>query len=490
MSTKNVGSFIQENRLGRNIFHGLRSPGLLARRPVIGVMIFLLGTFIFGILAYNLKTNQAFIHWDMTTAQMLHTAQKNTPWFLMENIMFGFFLGKEMVIAIGAILAIYFLYKRFWRELTMVLVGLGGGGMIWYVLSRYFDRPRPPYQIDVFVLKDPSFPSGLAVMTILCYGLLAYLLIPRMTSRFWKGFIGVVLALAIILVGLYGLMFGAHYVTDVIAGYALGLAWAGLVYTLVERLFEGGMASQKNAGFDDLRSPGLLGRQPIIGFAMVLLGGLTFGALAYNLVAHGPLLQLDTSVYKALLARAEAAPWSVYEIMLFGFFVGKQAVQVIIAILSIYFIYKRFWPELAMLNISSMGGGVLWNFFINYFARPRPPEQTGLVITTIPTFPSGHATGVLICFAFLAYVLVPRMPSPFWKWTLSIVTLLIILFDGFSRIFQANHYLTDVLAGYALGLAWLGLVCTLIEIIFMRNKNYEGGNIASSPRQTSSRQAV
>ena len=39
--------------------------------------------------------------------------------------------------------------------------------------------------------------------------------------------------------------------------------------------------------------------------------------------------------------------------------------------------------------------------------------------------------------------------------------LLIMLFDGFSRIFQGNHYLTDVLAGYALGIAWAGLVYTV-----------------------------
>jgi undecaprenyl-diphosphatase len=51
-----------------------------------------------------------------------------------------------------------------------------------------------------------------------------------------------------------------------------------------------------------------------------------------------------------------------------------------------------------------------------------------------------------------------------------LVTLLIVLFDGFSRTFQGNHYLSDVLAGYALGLAWAALVYTLIEGIFWRKK--------------------
>jgi len=61
--------------------------------------------------------------------------------------------------------------------------------------------------------------------------------------------------------------------------------------------------------------------------------------------------------------------------------------------------------------------------------------------------------------AFLASLLVPKMPSLFWKWTLSISILLVVLFEGFSRIFHGNHYLTDIVGGYALGIAWVVLVC-------------------------------
>jgi undecaprenyl-diphosphatase len=156
--------------------------------------------------------------------------------------------------------------------------------------------------------------------------------------------------------------------------------------------------------------------------------------------------------------------------MLFGFFLGKQAVQLTVLILSIYFLYQRYWLELAMIQISMQGGGFLKNFVIDYFTRPRPPEQLGLVIPTLPSFPSGHAMGTIICYGFLAYLLVSKMPSPFWKWTLSVITLLLVLFEGFSRIFHGNHYLTDVLAGYTLGMTWLILVCMLLERIFMRSR--------------------
>jgi undecaprenyl-diphosphatase len=92
-----------------------------------------------------------------------------------------------------------------------------------------------------------------------------------------------------------------------------------------------------------------------------------------------------------------------------------------------------------------------------------------MVITSLSSFPSGHTLGTMICYGFLAYLLVPRMPSPFWKWMLGIAVFLLILFEGLSRIFYGNHYLSDVLAGYLLGIAWLVFVCTLLESIFKKS---------------------
>ena len=221
--------------------------------------------------------------------------------------------------------------------------------------------------------------------------------------------------------------------------------------------------------FQGLRSPGMFRRWPIIGLSMILLGSLSFGALGYNLLTDGPLIQLDLTVYKELLAQARQASASVNELMLFGFFLGKEVIQVIVTILAIYFFHKRFWRELEMLMLSSAGGSVVWDFFNVYFDRPRPPEQAGLVIT-IPSFPSGHVMSAIICYGFLAYLLVPKMPSPFWKWTVIIGTLLLLLFTGFSRLFQGSHYLTDVLAGYALGIAWAGLVYTVLEKSFQKDE--------------------
>jgi membrane-associated phospholipid phosphatase len=220
----------------------------------------------------------------------------------------------------------------------------------------------------------------------------------------------------------------------------------------------------------DLRSPGLLARMPLIGILMILIGGSVFGALAYNVQTHGPLLQWDVPLTKEFHAEAVNTPSRIIEFLIFGFFVGKELLQVIVVILILYFIYKKLWVELAMLLIGAGGGALIWYYLISVFNRPRPDAQIGIVVTDM-SFPSGHTISAVLCYGLLAYLLVPKMPSLFWKWMVVLGAILTMAFIGFSRLFLGGHYLADILAGYALGIAWAGLVYTLIESLFLKRKS-------------------
>ncbi len=211
-----------------------------------------------------------------------------------------------------------------------------------------------------------------------------------------------------------------------------------------------------------LRSPGWLAQHPLVGFTLFLFGALVFGVLAYNVKTNGPLLQWDVPITKALHAQAEKTPYGINEFIIFGFFVGKELVEVIGGFLILYFIHKHFWREIAMIIIGWSGEGLLWIFFTRYFERHRPADQIGIVVND-PSFPSGHTATAVLAYGLIAYMLVPLMPSRFWKWFVVLVALVIILFIGFSRLFLGGHYLTDLIAGYALGLAWGALVYTLLE---------------------------
>ena len=122
-----------------------------------------------------------------------------------------------------------------------------------------------------------------------------------------------------------------------------------------------------------------------------------------------------------------------------------------------------------MVTIGWAGSGLLFYFLTTFFARQRPPTQIWIIVN-LPGYPSGHAISVVVFYGLLAYLLAPKMPSAFWKVVVVAAALLIIGFVGFSRIFTGGHYLTDILAGYALGIAWSGVVYTLIEIYTQKRR--------------------
>jgi undecaprenyl-diphosphatase len=200
--------------------------------------MFLLGGLVFGALAYNLDTHGPLLQWDAPVDNSLHAEAISSPVYIKDLMIAGFYVGKQVVSAIGILLGLYFLYKRFWRELAMVALGFGGAGLIWWLLSNYFNRPRPVFNPPLWmIIPGGGFPSGHTISAVVCYGLLAYLWVPKLYSRFWKGVVIVAAVAIMIFIGYSRLFLGEHFLTDILAGYALGILWAGLAYTAIELIF-------------------------------------------------------------------------------------------------------------------------------------------------------------------------------------------------------------------------------------------------------------
>ena len=236
-SITTASSRVKYKKQDKNLPRVLPAPHLLARWPIIGLVMFLFGGLVFGALTYNLYARGPLLQWDRALANTLPAIGLKSPLFVKYIMIAGFYLGKDVLNGVDVLLGLYFLYKRYWRELTLVTVGWGGAALIFHFLSTLIGRMRPPTQIWIIV-NIPGFPSGHAIFTTVCYGLIAYLLVPKMPSLFWK-FIVVAAALLIIgFVGFSRIFTGGHYLTDILAGYAVGIAWFGLAFTLIEMYFQ------------------------------------------------------------------------------------------------------------------------------------------------------------------------------------------------------------------------------------------------------------
>ncbi|MCL5965580.1 MAG: phosphatase PAP2 family protein [Deinococcus sp.] len=114
---------------------------------------------------------------------------------------------------------------------------------------------------------------------------------------------------------------------------------------------------------------------------------------------------------------------------------------------------RKAWREMAFPALS-VGGAAFLNLGAKYFfARPRP----GLFPQVVPEqdfgFPSGHAMGSAAFF--LALFLLCRRSAPGLALWVGGLGLLLTSAVSFSRLYLQVHFPSDVLAGLALGAAWV-----------------------------------
>ncbi|GAC1338601.1 MAG: hypothetical protein NVSMB18_05290 [Acetobacteraceae bacterium] len=88
-------------------------------------------------------------------------------------------------------------------------------------------------------------------------------------------------------------------------------------------------------------------------------------------------------------------------------------------------------------------------------ARVRPPFLEGVTAAS-PSFPSAHATVSAAVYGVLALATAEGLPEHL-RWIVYAAAGLLILLIWFSRMILSLHYLTDVLAGGVIGLAWVVL---------------------------------
>jgi membrane-associated phospholipid phosphatase len=231
-----IATRVEDHHPHRKFFENRSSPGLLAKRPIIGWIMLIFGSLLFGGLAIDLVNKGPLLQWDKLIANTLPAIALKGPAFTRGLMDAGYYIGDQVIMVLSLLIGIYFIVKRLWKQLAMIVFGLVGASSLFLFLSHHFARPRPLTQIWI-VLNIPGFPSGHAITVIVFYGLMAYLLAPKMRSAFGKVAVVVLAIFIMVFVGFSRVFTGGHYLTDVLAGYSVGIAWSGLIYTVIELIF-------------------------------------------------------------------------------------------------------------------------------------------------------------------------------------------------------------------------------------------------------------
>lgn len=127
----------------------------------------------------------------------------------------------KWLLAATLLVALWLAWRRNWAQLARL--GVVPAGMLLNAgLKTVFQRPRPHLQDPLVHLLTLSFPSGHAAASTVFYGALCALAFARWRRRAIR-VVAVGLASAMVLLVAFSRVYlGAHYLSDVTAGVAVG----------------------------------------------------------------------------------------------------------------------------------------------------------------------------------------------------------------------------------------------------------------------------
>lgn len=215
-----------------------------------------------------------------------------------------------------------------------------------------------------------------------------------------------------------------------------------------------------------------LGLHLTAGLFALLVSVSIFGMLASDVTSGAPITELDMRLAGWFNRHADAA-W-IPAVMLITH-LNHPAGVLAMAALFVWFLRARgahYWVAAVWLSVP---GGMLVNVLLKYtFQRARPHFEQPLVELATYSFPSGHTSGATVFYGILAAYWVMQVAGAGKRMLILLAAALMIALVAYSRVYLGAHYLSDVLAGVAVGCAWLAICITGISTLRRRRQARAG----------------
>jgi undecaprenyl-diphosphatase len=171
----------------------------------------------FLLLAVVLNGQGAFAFDAPATALVQGLPVPTDAWLVLTHA------GGGVLIAIGVGLVLVLLGLRQYRLAVVVAIALIGATLATDHVKDLVSRPRPPGE-PLAPTSGYSFPSGHSLLSAVTYGLVALVVWRSRLPTGVRRAVVVALVVLVFLIGLSRIALGAHYPSDVLAGWLAGAA--------------------------------------------------------------------------------------------------------------------------------------------------------------------------------------------------------------------------------------------------------------------------
>jgi undecaprenyl-diphosphatase len=195
----------------------------LSPRLALAVLIALPAAAAVGLLVLAVESSWTPLHrLDQTVADDLHTQALGHPdWVHAMTLISDYGSPTVMRVCIAVLVVVLWLRRAhrlaLWAAATMI-----GGAAIDEFLKTVVDRARPVFAHPVAEAPGASFPSGHAFTAALGAGVVLLSVLPLLSRR-GRAIAWTIAALVPLAVGYSRIALGVHWVSDVVAGWLLGV---------------------------------------------------------------------------------------------------------------------------------------------------------------------------------------------------------------------------------------------------------------------------
>ncbi len=149
--------------------------------------------------------------------------------------------GVAVMTLLTILVTAFFALRKKWRLLFFFLASVGGGTGTMLILKCLFHRARPTIVPLLDDVSTEAYPSGHSMISAIVYLTLGAFLAKSSSSRRLRLYYFSVALLLTFLIGLSRIALAAHYPSDVLAGWCLGITWSCSSYLLAQMLQKRGM---------------------------------------------------------------------------------------------------------------------------------------------------------------------------------------------------------------------------------------------------------